>query len=82
MVGYKKIDDSWSISGMRSVSKLFVMFIAVFVFVLSNSATFASAEESGCVSCHTSLKNLLKITSAIEAAKPNVEKPAESKGEG
>ena len=43
---------------------------------------FVSAEESGCVSCHTSLKELLKITSAIEASKPKTEKPAESKGEG
>ena len=67
---------------MRSVSKLFVMFIAVFVLVLSNSATFVSAEESGCVSCHTNLKKLFKITSDIEASKPEVEEPAESKGEG
>ncbi|MBW2630727.1 MAG: hypothetical protein JRC90_03005 [Deltaproteobacteria bacterium] len=67
---------------MRSVSKLFVMFVAIFIFVLSNSATFASAEESGCVSCHTNLKKLLKITSAIEASKPEAEEPAESKGEG
>ncbi|MCK4534540.1 MAG: hypothetical protein KAT81_03350 [Syntrophobacterales bacterium] len=67
---------------MRSVSKLFVMFIAVFVFVLSNSLTVVSAEESGCVSCHTSMKKLLKITRDIAASKPKVEKPAESKGEG
>ena len=67
---------------MRSVSKLFVMFVAVFTFVLSNSATFVSAEESGCVSCHTSMKKLLKITRDIEASKPKVEEPAESKGEG
>jgi len=76
------MDDSRSTSGMRSVSKLFVMFVAIFIFVLSNSATFASAEESGCVSCHTNLKKLLKITSAIEASKPEAEEPAESKGEG
>lgn len=67
---------------MRNVSKLFVIFVAVFVFVLSNSAMFASAEESGCVSCHTSLKKLLQITRDIEASKPKVEKSAESKGEG
>ena len=67
---------------MRNVSKLFVIFVAVFIFVLSNSATFASAEENGCVSCHTNLKKLLEITRAIEASKPKVEKPAESKGEG
>jgi len=67
---------------MKNVSKLFVIFVAVFIFVLVNAATFVSAEESGCVSCHTNLKKLLKITSAIEASKPKVEKPAESKGEG
>ena len=82
MIGYKKIDDNWSASGMRSVSRLFVVLIAVFVLVLSNSATVVSAEESGCVSCHTNLKKLFKITSDIEASKPAVEEPAESKGEG
>ena len=76
------MDGSWSKERMKSISRLFIMFIAVFVLVLSNSATFVSAEESGCVSCHTSLKELLKITSAIEASKPKTEKPAESKGEG
>jgi len=67
---------------MKKVSRLSVMFVAVFVFVLFNSVTFASDGESGCVSCHTSLKELLKITTAIEASKPETEKPAESKGEG
>ncbi|MBA7568748.1 hypothetical protein ES708_10482 [subsurface metagenome] len=76
------MDDSWSTSGMRSVSKLLVMFVAVFIFALSNTATLVSAEESSCVSCHTSMKKLLEITRAIEASKPKVEKPTESKGEG
>jgi len=76
------MDDSWSTSGMKSVSKLFVMFVAIFIFVLSNSATFVSAEESSCVSCHTNLKKLVEITRDIEASKPKVEKPTESKGEG
>jgi len=67
---------------MKSVSKLFVMFVAIFIFVLSNSATFVSAEESSCVSCHTNLKKLVEITRDIEASKPKVEKPTESKGEG
>ncbi len=62
--------------------KLFVIFFAVFAFILSNSATFAGAEESGCVSCHTSMKNLLTITRDIAASRPEVEEPAESKGEG
>ena len=76
------MDGSWSKARMKNIAKLFVMFIAVFVFVLSNSVTFVSAEESGCVSCHTNLKKLLEITKTIEASKPKVEKPAESKGEG
>ena len=77
------MDDSWSTSGMRSVSKLLVMlFVAVFIFALSNTAALVSAEESSCVSCHTSMKKLLEITRAIEASKPKVEKPTESKGEG
>jgi len=67
---------------MRSVSKLFLMVVAVFVFVLSHSAMVVGAEESSCVSCHTSFKKLLEITRDIEAAKPAEEEPAESEGEG
>ena len=58
------------------------MFVTFFFFVLSHAATVVTAEESGCVSCHTSMKKLLDVTRDIEASKPNVEKPAESKGEG
>jgi len=67
---------------MRNVLKPLVIFGAVFIFILSYSATVVSAEESGCVSCHTSMKKLLQITRDIEASKPKVEKPTESKGEG
>ena len=62
--------------------KSFVIFFAVFIFIVSYSATVVSAEESGCVSCHTSMKKILQITRDIEASKPKVEKPTESKGEG
>ena len=67
---------------MKSASRLLVVFVAVFIFVLSNSVALVSAEESGCVSCHTNLKQLFKLTAEIEASKPEVEEPAESKGEG
>lgn len=76
------MDGGWSKVRMKDISKLFVMFIAVFVFILSNSATLVSAEESGCASCHTSIKKLIEITRDIEASKPEAEEPAESEGEG
>jgi nitrate/TMAO reductase-like tetraheme cytochrome c subunit len=69
-------------SGKDYRFKLLVAFIAIFTFVSWHSPIFLHAEESSCVSCHTNLKKLLKITSDIEASKPKVEKPAESKGEG
>ena len=69
-------------SGARNSFKLLLTFIAVFAFVLWSSSAVISAEESSCVSCHTSMKKLLEITKTIEASKPKVEKPAESKGEG
>jgi nitrate/TMAO reductase-like tetraheme cytochrome c subunit len=68
--------------GARNSFKLLLSFIAVFTFVLWNSPAVISAEESSCVSCHTSMKKLLKITRDIEASKPKVEKSTESKGEG
>jgi len=62
--------------------RFLLTFVAIFTFVLWNSPTVISAEESSCVSCHTSTKKLLEVIRAIEASKPKVEKPAESKGEG
>ncbi len=67
---------------MRNVSRLFLIVVAVFVFILSHSAMVVGAEESSCVSCHTSFKKLLKVTRDIEAANPADEEPAESEGEG
>ncbi len=62
--------------------KLLTISFIILILGLYNSATFVSAEESGCVSCHTSLKKLLKVTRDIEAAKPEVEEAVESEGEG
>jgi len=69
-------------SGAQNSFKLLLTFIAIFTFVSWNFPVFLHAEESSCVSCHTSMKKLLEITRTIEASKPKVEKPAESKGEG
>jgi len=76
------MDNIYRTSGVRNGFKLLLTSIAIFTFVLWNSPIVISAEESSCVSCHTSMKKLLKITRAIEASKPEVEKPVESKGEG
>lgn len=62
--------------------KLLTISFIILILGLYNSATFVSAEESGCVSCHTSIKKLLEITRDIEAAKPKIEEPVESEGEG
>lgn len=76
------MDNIYRTSGARNSFKLLLTFIAIFTFVLWNSPAVISAEESSCVSCHTSMKKLLEITRAIEASKPKVEKSTESKGEG
>jgi len=76
------MDIACRTSGARNSFNLLLAFIVIFTFVSWNFPVFLHAEESSCVSCHTSMKKLLKITRAIEASKPKVEKPAESKGEG
>ena len=68
--------------GARNSFKLFLTFITIFTFLSWNFPVFLHAKESSCVSCHTSIKKLLEVTRAIEASKPKVEKPTESKGEG
>jgi len=67
---------------IRSVSKSLVACIVVFIFLLVPSASSVSAKESSCASCHTSIKQLLKVLREIEASKPEVEETAESEGEG
>ena len=76
------MDIACRTSGTHHSFKLLLTFIAIFTFVSWNFPVFLYAEESSCVSCHTSMKKLLEITRAIEASKPKVEKPTESKGEG
>lgn len=62
--------------------RLILYLVAVFLFVFWNFPKIIKAEESSCVSCHTSGSKLIKITRKIESSKPKVEKSAESKGEG
>ena len=76
------MDIAYRTPGTNYSFNLLLAFIAIFTFVSWNFPVFLHAEESSCVSCHTNLKKLLKITRTIEASKPKVEKPAESKGEG
>jgi len=76
------MDIACRTSGTHHSFKLLLILIAIFTFLSWNFPAFLHAEESSCVSCHTSMKKLLEITRAIEASKPKVEKPTESKGEG
>jgi hypothetical protein len=57
-----------------------IMFLVCF-FLWGIPHTAQSQEESTCISCHTSVKKLVKITREI-AAKSPPEKSVESKGEG
>jgi len=57
-----------------------IVFIGNFL-LWGNTNSVQSQEESTCISCHTSVKELVKITREI-AAKSPPQKSAESKGEG
>lgn len=63
---------------------VFLLFlIASFMVFFWYFPTALNAEESSCVSCHTSAKKLIEITRAIEASKPEAAcEPIEPKGEG
>ena len=59
-----------------------IMFVGCLLLLLwSIPHPAQSQEESTCISCHTSVKELVKITREI-AAKSPPQKSAESKGEG
>lgn len=57
-----------------------IVFIGTFL-LWGNISSVQSQEESTCISCHTSVKELVKITREI-AAKAPPEKSTESEGEG
>ena len=64
---------------MWLVSIMFVGCLLLFLWGIPHPAQ--SQEESTCISCHTSVKELVNITREI-AAKSPPQKSAESKGEG
>jgi hypothetical protein len=53
-----------------------------FVFFALPPAVESAQEENHCFICHTSARDLIKITREIEAAKPKPKASAESEGEG
>lgn len=57
-----------------------IVFIGTFL-LWGNTSSVQSQEESTCISCHTSVKELVKITREIAAKNPP-QKSTESKGEG
>jgi len=57
-----------------------IVFIGSFL-LWGNTNSVQSQEESTCISCHTSVKELVKITREI-AAKSPPQQSAENKGEG
>lgn len=64
---------------MWLVSIMFVGCLLLFLWGIPHPAQ--SQEESTCISCHTSVKELVNITREIAATSPP-QKSAESKGEG
>ena len=59
-----------------------ILLISLGIFLLWGvTKPVQSQDESTCVSCHTSVKELVKITREIAATAP-LHKSAENKGEG
>jgi hypothetical protein len=53
-----------------------------FLFFALPPAVQPAQEENQCFICHTSARDLIKITREIEATKPKPKASAESEGEG
>lgn len=64
------------------IFRFLVIIVAVFSMFLLSSPLSSYAEESSCISCHTSMKKLIQEIRVIEASKPKVEASTESEGEG
>jgi hypothetical protein len=73
-----------SLDSYRTVSglKFLIVFTATVTFLFFICPAVLYAEESSCVSCHTSIKKILEELRSLEASKPKVEKSTESSGEG
>jgi hypothetical protein len=59
-----------------------VIIVAALTILVWIAPISSYAEESSCISCHTSLKKLIQEIRVIEASKPKVETSTESEGEG
>ncbi len=69
------------IDTQKIVRHLVIIISALFILSLS-LPLLSYAEESSCISCHTSMKKLIQEIRVIEASKPKVEASTESEGEG
>jgi hypothetical protein len=58
-----------------------LVIVAGFFLLWGTSDSAQSQKESTCISCHTSVKELVKITREVAAKVPS-QKSTESKGEG
>jgi hypothetical protein len=67
--------------GVRYVWVVSIMFVGCLLLLWGIPHPAQSQEESTCISCHTSVKELVKITREIAAKSPPVES-AETEGEG
>jgi hypothetical protein len=66
----------------KYVAAVILLIPSCFV-LLAPSPTAASAQgENHCFICHTSARDLIKITREIEATRPKPKASAESEGEG
>ena len=67
---------------VKRIVRFLVVIVVAFVVLMWTAPIASYADESSCVSCHTSTKKLLKVIRDIEASKPKVEASTESEGEG
>ena len=67
----------------KGICYLWVMLLIFLGYFLlwGTASTVQTQEENICISCHTSVKDLVKITREIAAKRPP-QKSVESKGEG
>ena len=70
----KRGKDMWLLGGV-------LLSIVGLLMMLATTQPVQSQEESTCISCHTSVKELVRITREIAAKSPPL-KSAESTGEG
>jgi hypothetical protein len=66
----------------KSILRFLVIIVASFSLFSMSSPNSSYADESSCISCHTSMKKLIETIRVIEASKPKVEASTESEGEG